>query len=171
MINSKIGPSSKENSDIEIWRWERLPRTGIIIEGFLKDDRWSQERYGMDMGKQREHARGCTFLAEGHVGKGGKPGLEGLELLAWRVWTCCSLLAYDTAPQKAGPVTQLLWHPVSPPGESLRVPSQLWCSLLLECLQFPQCVCLNLEPLMPSTIKNMVVEFLLVASEGNPTNS
>ena len=162
-----MGTSSEENSDIGVWRWGRPLRTGIIIEGFLEEDRWSQERY--NMGRQRGHAWNCVFLGGGHVGKGEKPGLEGLKMLIWRVWTWCSLLAYHTALQKArqgqghschGNQCSLLGNPSG---------SRARCDVLL--LPFPQCVCLRPEPFMPSTTKSMLVVFLLVASDRNPTYS
>lgn len=72
---------------------------------------------------------------------------------------------------------------MSGPGQGHRLPdsycSPLWGTLvapnemqyfpLLECLQFPQYVCLSLELFMFSTINYMLVELLLGVHNGNPT--
>lgn len=155
-----MGHSSEENSDIGVWKWGRPLKTEIIIESFLEEDRWSQER--STMGRQRGPAWGCVFLAGCQMGKGGKPGLEGLGMLAWRVWTWHSLLAlcyHSLTEGWAGPGTRWPWCPGLPPGESLRVLSQMWCFPLAGMPAVPS-VCLpKVGPFMPSATKSMVVGF------------
>lgn len=87
--------------------------------------------------------------------KGETLGSEGLEVLSWRVWARCCLRACYRVWRKTGQGQGFSLRDLQRPllGKPSLTPSKMWCSPLLERLQFPQRVFLRSEPIKPSTVR------------------